>query len=155
MKSKFYFAFFATLLAFTLSSCNSAEMIIQAEVKAANQQCPMSLGSGLTMTAVEYNVRYVTYYIKGDESIYSFNQSLVTPALKQQLISTLKQNAAADDSMERLLNALNEKHVGIIYHYYTNSSSMDVVINSLDLVGVEAPAEYVPEEEWAEECVAE
>lgn len=155
MKKQFNFAIFAALLMVALSSCNSAEMIIQTEVKAANQQCPMSLGSGLTLTSVEYNVRYVTYYVQGDESMYTFSTSLATPALKQQLISALKQNASVDKNVAKLLNALEEKHVGIIYHYYTNSSSMDVVINSLDLIGEEAPAEFVPEEEWAEECVAE
>ena len=128
-----FLAAIAALCLVTFSSCNSTETIIQRETKAANLQCPMSIGAGLTMTSVEYEGRYVMYNYKGDESSYSFNQTLVTNEIKNGIIEELRLRASNDKNMQKFINALKTQHVGIIYHYYTSSSSMDVIIEPEEL----------------------
>lgn len=110
------------------SACDSSEMIIQKEVAGAKLQCPMDMGSGLKMVDVEYSGLYVTYSIKGDESSYTFSQEMVTDAMKEQLVKGLWSKAASDANVAQFMNALKNKHVGIIYHYFTGSSVMDVIV---------------------------
>lgn len=128
MNAKKYLAALAAVFMVMLTSCDSSEVFIQAQTQAANMQCPMSLGSGLTMVSVEYNGPYVVYNVQGDESMYLFSQDLATDAMKDQIANTLRAQAALDKNVAKFIKALKEKHVGVIYHYYTDSSAMDVVV---------------------------
>lgn len=128
MKTKIIMATLATLCLMAFNACNSSEMIIQKEVAGTKLQCPMEMGSGLKLVDIEYTGLYVTYYFKGDDSMYSFSKDLVTEAMKEQLVKELWSKAASDANVAKFMNALKEKHVGIIYHYFTDSSVMDVII---------------------------
>lgn len=134
MKSKFYItAAIAVLCLMGMNSCSSSEVIIETEVQAAQKQCPQDLGSGLTLTKVENDSYYVIYYYKGDENLYSFSQSLVTEDQKEQIVSTLQAQAASLPAVKKFLKALKETDKGIIYHYFTSSTSMDVIVEAKDL----------------------
>ena len=117
----------------------------------------MNVGNGLTLTSVKSEGRYVVYNYEGDESIYEFSNDLVTNSLKNEVVSELKTEARTDTKTELFLNALIKSNVGIIYHYYTGSSFMYVVIEASDLARdeeiVEETVEVVVEE--VEEVVEE
>lgn len=108
-------------------ACTSETKLISA-VALINQQYPQEIGSGLTITEVEYSGNYVTYFCQGDDTMYQFSQDLVTQELKQQLISALQQQAMTDTNVNEFMQTLRDAQVGIIYHYFTSSSVMDVVI---------------------------
>lgn len=116
-----------------LTSCNPAETIINANVKVANAQCPIDLGSGLKTTSLEYTGLYVIYNVQGDDTMYSFSQANATEEIKAQLIASLQSQAMIDDGVRKFIKALREKGVGVIYHYFTSSTVMDVVIESYEL----------------------
>lgn len=116
-----------------LTSCNPAETIINANVKVANAQCPIDLGSGLKTTSLEYTGLYVIYNVQGDDTMYSFSQANATEEIKEQLIASLQSQAMIDDGVRKFIKALREKGVGVIYHYFTSSTVMDVVIESYEL----------------------
>lgn len=116
-----------------LTSCNPAETIINANVKVANAQCPIDLGSGLKTTSLEYTGLYVIYNVQGDDTMYSFSQANATEEIKAQLIASLQSQAMIDDGIRKFIKALREKGVGVIYHYFTSSTVMDVVIESYEL----------------------
>lgn len=116
-----------------LTSCNPAETIINANVKVANAQCPIDLGSGLKITSLEYTGLYVIYNVQGDDTMYSFSQANATEEIKEQLIASLQSQAMIDDGVRKFIKALREKGVGVIYHYFTSSTVMDVVIESYEL----------------------
>lgn len=116
-----------------LTSCNPAETIINANVKVANAQCPIDLGSGLKTTSLEYTGLYVIYNVQGDDAMYSFSQANATEEIKKQLIASLQSQAITDDGVRKYIKALREKGVGVIYHYFTSSTVMDVVIESYEL----------------------
>lgn len=113
-------------------ACTSETKLISA-VALMNQQYPQEIGSGLTITEVEYSGNYVTYFYQGDDTMYQFSQDLVTQELKQQLISALQQQAMTDTNVNEFMQTLRDAQVGIIYHYYTSSSVMDVVIEYSEL----------------------
>jgi len=134
MKTKFYLmAAVAALCIMVMNSCTTSEVIIEAEVQAAHRQCPQDLGNGLTLTKVENDTRYVIYYYKGDETLYSFSQSMVTDAQKEQIISTLQAQAATMPAVKKFLKALQDSNKGLIYHYFTSSTSMDIVVEAREL----------------------
>ena len=116
-----------------LTSCNPAETIINANVKVANAQCPIDLGSGLKTTSLEYTGLYVIYNVQGDDTMYSFSQANATEEIKEQLIASHQSQAMIDDGVRKFIKALREKGVGVIYHYFTSSTVMDVVIESYEL----------------------
>ena len=118
---------------FMLTSCSPAETIINANVKVANAQCPIDLGSGLKTTSLEYTGLYVIYNVQGDDTMYSFSQANATEEIKEQLIASLQSQAMIDDGVRKFIKALREKGVGVIYHYFTSSTVMDVVIESYEL----------------------
>lgn len=126
---------FTIVIVFCLSiaSCDRSQAIIQAEVTASNLQCPQDLGDGLSLTKVEYEGRYVVHYYKGSDDIYSFSQDLVTDEMKSQIIQTLELQAQLQPSVKKYIEALKKENVGIIYHYNTSKSVMDVVIEARDL----------------------
>ena len=128
MKVKKYLTALVAVFMVMLTSCDSSEVFIQAQTQAANMQCPMTLGAGLTMVSVEYNGPYVVYNVQGDESMYLFNQDLATDAMKDQIANQLRAQAALDKNVAKFIKALKEKNVGVIYHYFTDSSVMDVVV---------------------------
>lgn len=113
-------------------ACTSETKLISA-VALMNQQYPQEIGSGLTITEVEYSGNYVTYFCQGDDTMYQFSQDLVTQELKQQLISALQQQAMMDTNVNEFMQTLRDAQVGIIYHYFTSSSAMDVVIEYTEL----------------------
>ena len=116
-----------------LTSCNPAETIINANVNVANAQCPIDLGSGLKTTSLEYTGLYVIYNVQGDDTMYSFSQANATEEIKAQLIASLQSQAMIDDGVRKFIKALREKGVGVIYHYFTSSTVLDVVIESYEL----------------------
>lgn len=118
----------------SIASCvNSPQAIIQAEATAANLQCPQDMGNGMTLTKVEFEGLYVVNYIKGSDDIYSFSQELVTDEMKNQIVQALKQQAQSQPQVKKYIEAMKKENVGIIYHYSTSNSVMDVVIESRDL----------------------
>ena len=123
----------AAVLMVVLTSCDSTEAFIQAEVTAANRLCPMPVGNGLTLISAEYTGLYVRYDYKGDDSMHYFSQDLVDDAAKDEIVNELRANAARDKNVDKFIKALKKKHVGIIYHYFTDSSAMDIVVSSNDL----------------------
>lgn len=134
MKTKF--CLMAVITAFSLivmTSCTTSEVIIEAEVQAAQRQCPQDLGNGLTLTKVENDARYVIYYYNADETLYSFSQSMVTDAQKEQIISTLQAQAATRSEVQRFVKALQDANKGLIYHYFTSSTNMDIVVEAREL----------------------
>lgn len=134
MKTRFYLM--AAIAAFSLvvmNSCSNPELIIEAEVQAANIRCPQDMGNGLTLTRVENDARYIIYYYKGDDMIYSFSQDLVTDAQKEQIINTLQTQANSIPDVKKFIKALKEADKGITYHYFTSSSSMDIIVKPNEL----------------------
>jgi hypothetical protein len=93
----------------------------------------MYLDDGLTITEIEYTGNYVIYYCEGDDMMYEFSQDLVTSALKDEMIGTLRLQALTNSDAEEFMQTLRDAKVGIIYHYFTSSSSMDVVIEYTEL----------------------
>ena len=65
--------------------------------------------------------------------MYNFSQDLVTTALKEEMIGTLRLQALTNSDMEEFMQTLRDAQVGIIYHYFTSSSVMDVVIEYSEL----------------------
>ena len=133
---KFLFLFlWAALSLATVTSCNVTDAIIQATVQAGNASCPMDMGNGMTMTKIDYSGPYVTYDYECDQDMYSLSQDMVTPELKQGVISALRTNASKDVSVKKFLDALKKNGTGIIYHYYVpgSTSTMDVIIESPEL----------------------
>lgn len=124
----------AIVICFSVASCvNSPKAIIQAEATAANLQCPKDMGKGLTLTKVEFEGLYVVNYIKGSDDLYSFSQDLVTDEMKNQIVQTLQLQAQSQPSVKKFIEALKKENVGIIYHYNTSNSVMDVVVEARDL----------------------
>lgn len=113
-------------------ACTSETKLISA-VALINQQYPQEIGSGLTITEVEYTGNYVTYYCQGDDEMYNFSQDLVTTALRDEMIGTLRLQAMTNSDVEEFMQTLRDAQVGIIYHYFTSSSAMDVVIEYTEL----------------------
>jgi hypothetical protein len=109
------------------------EKRLETAVKSLNQECPMYLDDGLTITEIEYTGNYVIYYCEGDDMMYEFSQDLVTSALKDEMIGTLRLQALTNSDAEEFMQTLRDAKVGIIYHYFTSSSSMDVVIEYTEL----------------------
>ena len=123
----------AVCLLLSVSSCNNPQVIIQSQVTAINRTCPIEFGNGLTLASVENDGRYIVYNFKGPDGMY-FNQTNVTDEMKNQIVQTLNMQAQSDKETDKLLSALKESGVGIIYHYYGDSESvMDVIIESSDL----------------------
>ena len=133
MKTKFYFVAVAALCLMFLNSCSKSEMIIEASVQAAKKQCPQEIGNGLTLTNVENEPLYIVYSYKGDEMIYSYSQDLATDEVKEQMISLLQNQAFANPDVEKFVKALKDANKGVIYHYYTSDTSMDIVIEANEL----------------------
>lgn len=131
---KYLILFMAVIaLVFATSSCgNNPQTIIRMQTIAENRSCPQDLGGGLTLVNVEFEGLYMIYNIKG-EGLY-FSQKNATPEMKDQIVQTLQTNAQIDAATKKLLTALIDAKVGIIYHYYGDADSvMDVVIEAEDL----------------------
>lgn len=123
----------AFIVCITVTSCvNDSRSIILAEVTAANLQCPIDMGSGLTMTKVDFPGLYVEYIIKGTEDMI-FSQDAVTPEVKKHLAESLKLEAQSDGKKKKFIDALKKENVGIIFHYFNSSGSMDVIVEASDL----------------------
>lgn len=124
----------AIVLCFSIASCvDSSQAIIQAEATAANLQCPRDMGSGMTLTKVDYEGLYVVNYIMGSDDLCFFSQDLVTDEMKSKMVQSLQLQAQTQPSVKKFLEALKKEGVGIIYHYTTSNSAMDVVIEAKDL----------------------
>ena len=118
----------------SVSSCDSADIVLTTYVAAGNTQCPMDCGGGLTLEKIEYaRGAYVTYTYKGNSSIHTFDQSLVTDEMKTQIVNELNNQAMWNKEIKKFINAMKKKHVGLIYHYYTDNSHMDVIIKPNEL----------------------
>ena len=128
MKKTLYLAFVAVFCLLALSSCKSNRMLLQMEVKAANSMCPQKVAEGLTMTKIELTGDYVTYTYEGDDSLYWFDQSLVNDDLKQSTINSLVESSLTDKNVKKYLKLIKDNNVGMICHYFTSNSSMDLVI---------------------------
>ena len=134
MKKKAFLLLSAIVFCLSIASCvNSSHAIIQAEATAANLQCPQDMGNGMTLIKVEFEEHYVVNYIKGSDDIYSFGQDLVTDEMKNQIVQALRLKAQSQPSVKKFIEALKKENVGIIYHYYTSESVMDVVVEARDL----------------------
>lgn len=134
MRTNIYFvALMAAACLVFFNSCSKTEVVIEAAVQIANKQCPQDMGSGLTLTKVENESNYVVYNIEGDDEIYSYSQDLVTDELKEQMISMLQTQSLANSDGAKFIQALKEAHKGVIYHYYTSDTSMDIVIEANEL----------------------
>lgn len=145
MKKLFLFLLASIAL---FSSCNSSEIIVEQQAILANKQCPMSLGSGLTLTKVENNSNYFIYYYEGDSNLYSYSQNAATEELKNQVAAQILSQAGTDAASLKFINALIELNKGIIYHYYTSSgTAMDVVIEA-DRLYSEMNSEPVDIDVW-------
>ncbi len=134
MKTKFY-VFCAILMACMLgmSACSSSDVIIEATVQSFNKQCPLDLGNGLTAIKMENDSRYVVYYYKGDDDIYSFSNDLITDAQKEQTIQALQTQSQMDDNVKKFIRNLKKSNKGICYHYFTSTTTMDLIIEAHEL----------------------
>lgn len=130
MKKALILLAITALAAVSFTACNPSEIFIKAIVKNADKQYPEDMGDGLTMQSIEYDGKYVTYTIEGDEDLYSFSQDLVTPELKKDMISSLYDLSLDDGNVVEFLNVLRKHNKGIIYSYYTLDpySEMEVVL---------------------------
>lgn len=63
--------------------------------------------------------------------LYVMFMAACSPETK--LISALQQQAMTDTNVNEFMQTLRDAQVGIIYHYYTSSSVMDVVIEYSEL----------------------
>ena len=133
MKTRIFLKTTVALLCVMFMAACSPETKLISALALMNQQYPQEIGSGLTITEVEYSGNYVTYFYQGDDTMYQFSQDLVTQELKQQLISALQQQAMTDTNVNEFMQTLRDAQVGIIYHYFTSSSVMDVVIEYSEL----------------------
>ena len=133
MKTRIFLKTTVALLCVMFMAACSPETKLISAVALMNQQYPQEIGSGLTITEVEYTGNYVTYYCQGDDEMYNFSQDLVTTALKEEMIGTLRLQALTNSDMEEFMQTLRDAQVGIIYHYFTSSSVMDVVIEYSEL----------------------
>lgn len=133
MKTRIFLKTTVALLCTMLMVACTPEKRLETAVKSLNKECPMYLEDGLTITEIEYTGNYVTYYYEGDDEMYNFSQDLVTTALKDEMIGTLRLQALTNSDVEEFIQTLRDAQVGIIYHYFTSSSSMDVVIEYTEL----------------------
>lgn len=133
MKTRIFLKTMVALLCTMLMVACTPEKRLETAVKSLNKECPMYLEDGLTITEIEYTGNYVTYYYEGDDEMYNFSQDLVTTALKDEMIGTLRLQALTNSDVEEFIQTLRDAQVGIIYHYFTSSSSMDVVIEYTEL----------------------
>ena len=133
MKKYLVFLLVTLVVCFSVTSCVNNTQTIQAEANAANRQCPQDLGNGLTLTKVDFEGRYVVYYIKGTEDM-SFCQDDATPEMKYQIVRTLQIQAQNNESMKKFIEALKKENIGVLYHYYTSSDQvMNIVVEAEDL----------------------
>lgn len=123
------------VLCMMLISCNNPETLIRTGIAVANQQCPMDLGEGLSITKIEFTGLYVTYFVKGDYRYYFTQDKDVVESAKSVLITNLRQQELVNKDMKTLLENLRKAKAGIIYHYYSDvdSSVMDVVVEHNEL----------------------
>lgn len=63
--------FIAIAICISITSCTKTpQEIIQKEVTAANNNCPLNIGNGLTLTKVELDGLYVVYQCQGSDEMF-------------------------------------------------------------------------------------
>ena len=116
----------------SVQSCNVGEAVLQAAIKAANEQCPNDMGDGMVMTEIGYDGQNVVYSISCDAETYYLEQDLVTAELKQSMIDELLTNEASDKNVKTFLTIVRKSNAGITYHYFVpgTDQTMDVVLEA-------------------------
>ena len=116
----------------SVQSCNMGEAVLQAAIKAANEQCPNDMGDGMVMTEIGYDGQNVVYSISCDAETYYLEQDLVTEEMKQSMIDELLTNEASDKNVKTFLTLVRKANAGITYHYFVpgTDQTMDVAIEA-------------------------
>lgn len=116
----------------SVQSCNVGEAVLQAAIKAANEQCPNDMGDGMVMTEIGYDGQNVVYSISCDAETYYLEQDLVTEEMKQSMIDELLTNEASDKNVKTFLTLVRKANAGITYHYFVpgTDQTMDVTIEA-------------------------
>ena len=118
----------------SVQSCNMGEAVLQAAIKAANEQCPNNMGDGMVMTEIGYDGQNVVYSISCDAETYYLEQDLVTDEMKQSMIDELLTNEASDKNVKTFLTLVRKADAGITYQYYVpgTDQTMDVTLEPGD-----------------------
>ncbi len=126
MKQKMFVVFAIIFAMVFMVSCGEVRTkALEAEVKLANSQFPMSAGYGLVVTSASLDGDYVVYRLDVDEDLISIdllNESI--SANKANIISALQ----IDSDTQKFIELLKECNKGVAYHYIGTTSGNKCII---------------------------
>lgn len=126
MKKLFYL--FALVSAIVMSSCSSGSKL-EFQVAAANKQCPMSQGPGLTISKICTEANNVVYVCDVDE--YQANLSVEemnTPEAMSVMKPAMIQSLTADPETQELIELVKDANYNIVYRLIGSPSNNQVEI---------------------------
>ncbi len=135
MKKSIFKSLLVVLL-FALTACNPASQL-EIAIKAANLECPMDAGNGVTITEIYTEDNNVVYKALVDEnelvSVADFDNEIVISLMKAAMIESLKNQNSEEE--KKFLELIKETDYNLVYRYIGKSSNyqVDIVITPDEL----------------------
>lgn len=90
-----------------------------------DDEYPMEIGEGMTITGVKVHEEYVLYSVEVDENLFSMEERDVnTNKAKKEILKFIK----SDSNAKSLLKILKKNNVGIMYRYIGNNSGKSYTV---------------------------
>ena len=121
-----------------MTSCLTPEQKMQKSIEAANKECPMDLGGGLTMASVtgEDNNLISTFEVNEETmgiSVQLWNMPEVKDAMKKSMVELYKNGSNKD--VAELSKMCKEANYNLVFRFEGNPSGevVEITVNADEL----------------------